>query len=177
MRIVPALILTFTICTLCACTSQVNRRSGKNVDNDEIRLVVLHYMVTNCNSGGQFVSFADVPDQMLGKLRARCGPPWQVLPIAQCEHTNKVRVQAEWPKKIRQPLIRAKATEREGIIIGVGEIRYHGRSAEVAGFGESSGAAWRDRYEVRLVGDAWSIASRENIMVADFSEEILDSDK
>jgi hypothetical protein len=35
---------------------------------------------------------------------------------------------------------------------------------------------WRDRYEVKLVGNAWIIAAKENVMVACGGEQILDAD-
>jgi hypothetical protein len=179
MKVAPALTVIFAAGTLCGCKSAFSRRSDANIAQSEIRLLVLNYMVTNCNSQAEFVCFADVPDEMLSKLRVRSGPPWLILPITQAEHTNEVVVEAESSKKIRRPLLRAKGTEREGIIIGIGEARFYGRRAELEGFGESSSAGWRDRYEVSLVGGAWSIVSTENIMVADFfrGEEILDSDK
>ena len=73
MKVAPALTVIFAAGTLCGCKSAFSRRSDANIAQSEIRLLVLNYMVTNCNSQAEFVCFADGDGGAFAAWRVRLG--------------------------------------------------------------------------------------------------------
>jgi hypothetical protein len=160
LKILTELILAVVLLSTACKGPDTGRSSGREIDRDEVLMIVLEDMVTNADQSAEMVRFVDLPDQSVAELRKHCGNRYIIFPITSAEHrtlTNGISPDAEEG-------IYLKNSRKEGVIIRVEKIRTSDKEAEaVASFsGRLNGAGFR--YTLTRIKSVWRIISVRNLI-------------